>query len=94
MQAKKDPNFIKGTFPIRNYSNYSREPIVFYKQIGPEQMVKWLIYVGVVYRRDKDNRIFVPIKILGFPLHARSTIISYTMNLEMMNISLKSTKNY
>jgi hypothetical protein len=37
---------------------------------------------------------YIPVKIIGKPLKARSTIISYTMNLELMNIPREATKKY
>lgn len=37
---------------------------------------------------------FLPVKIVGKPLKARSTIISYTMNLELLNIPREATKKF
>jgi len=37
---------------------------------------------------------FIPIKIIGKPLKARSTIVSYTMNLELLDIVRETSKKY
>ena len=37
---------------------------------------------------------FIPVKIIGKPLKARSTITSYTMNLELVQIPREATTKY
>lgn len=76
---------------IEQYQKLSREPIVFYKNMGYSDMqVKWNISAGAAFFREDISgakKLFIPVKIIGKPLQARSTIISYTMNLELMQIS-------
>jgi len=85
---------MKNKFRVPGYQNYSREPIVFYKSLGSDNAVKWTIVVGAAFEREKDFKQFIPVKILGQPLRSRSTIVSYIMNLEMLNISKDKVKSY
>ena len=66
---------------------------MFFKGVSGDKMVKWSINVGVVYRRE-DGRIFVPVKIIGYPLKSRSTVLRYIMNLEMLTLFTKSSKEF
>lgn len=68
---------------------------MFCKNLSQDRAVKWAIHVGVAYKRgDSDGKIFIPVKILGMPLASRSTIISYVMNLEMLDVLEMTTKDY
>lgn len=88
--VKEDPK----APPIEQYQKFSREPIVFYKNMGyADQQVKWTIFAGNAFSPD-NIKMFIPVKIIGKPLKARSTIISYTMNLELINIPREATKKY
>jgi len=93
LSKQKDPGWKKGSIPIEKYQNYSREPIVFFKSISGDKMIKWSIQIGRVYRRE-DGRIFVPVVIIGSPLKSRSTLLRYVMNLEMLTLFTKSSKEF
>lgn len=60
---------------------------MFYKRLGysPNNNIKWTIFAGNVFKNE-ESRMFLPVKIIGKPLRSRSTIIIYTMNLELMEI--------
>jgi hypothetical protein len=57
-----------------------------------DQQVKWTIFAGEAFL--DGEQMFLPVKIIGKPLRARSTIINYTMNLELLNIPREVTKKY
>jgi hypothetical protein len=77
------------------YQSYSREPIVFFKRLGysSNNNMKWTIFAGSVFMY-KDEKMFLPVKIIGKPLKSRSTIVLYTMNLEMMEIRKSQLQDY
>ena len=55
--------------------------------------MKWTIFAGSVFVY-KDEKMFLPVKIIGKPLKSRSTIVLYTMNLEMMEIRKSQLQDY
>lgn len=73
-----------GTIPLKIYQEFSREMIVFYKAIN-EIAIRWVVQAGIPF--EKDRKLFIPIKLLGEPLHSRNTIVTYIMNLELLRIS-------
>ena len=64
----------------------SREPVVFVKGIHNYGMLKWTTIVGEAYIDAGDNKVYIPIKILGQPLSCRSIILNYKMNLELFTV--------
>jgi len=70
-----------------SYQSYSREPIVFFKRLGysANNNIKWNIFAGNAFKNN-EGRMYLPVKIVGKPLRSRSTVIIYTMNLEMMEL--------
>ena len=54
--------------------------------------MKWTIIVGTSFK--KDQKYFIPVKIIGEPERSRSTIVSYLMNLEMLKISKDIDRNF
>jgi hypothetical protein len=62
-----------------------------------DMQVKWNVQAGSAFFKEDlsgTKKLFIPVKIVGKPLKARSTIISYTMNLELMQISRQATAKY
>ena len=43
----------------------SREPIVFVKGVGNENMIKWTVVVGEAFADFSNNKVFIPIRIVG-----------------------------
>lgn len=67
---------------------------MFVKYMTDGVAVKWAISVGAAYKRPRDSKIFIPMKILGMPLSSRSSIITYVMNLEMLDVVDSTTREY
>lgn len=70
-----------GYIPFKEFQEYSRENIVIYKRIG-NYMVRWIVTAGKVF--DKHGHYFIPIRIVGVPMHQRSTVVYSIIYLEMM----------
>ena len=84
-----------GPLDTDSYQQYSREPIVFFKRLGfsSNNNIKWNIFAGNVFK-NKEGALYLPVKIIGKPLRARSTIIMYTMNLEMMELRKSQVQDF
>ena len=70
-----------GYLEFKELQEYSRENIVIYKRIS-NLMIRWIVSVGKVF--DKHGYYFIPVKIIGSPMHQRSTIIYFMIYLEIM----------
>ena len=77
---------------IERWQTYSREPIVFVKYMGGETAVKWTTVVGSAFIRSLNKKVYVPIKLIGQPFNARSTVVVHTMNLEVMKLREEELK--
>jgi hypothetical protein len=80
-------------FGPEGYQTYSREPIVFHKMFGPTS-IKWTTVVGNAFRPSQDSHIFIPVKIIGQPMHSRSTVVTHIINLELLDISIKAARGF
>ena len=89
----KKKNFY-GKEVIDKFRQLSREPIVFVKAMGINNPIKWTSIIGEAWVNFHDNKIFIPIKIIGQPLKSRSLIVSYNMNLELLVIQKDSIKQH
>ena len=69
-----------GYIDYKQLQTYSRETIVFYKRVS-NFMTRWIISAGKIF--DKQGYYFIPIKVIGCPLHKRSTIVYSTIYLEL-----------
>jgi hypothetical protein len=89
--AKEEP----GPLDTNSYQEYSREPIVFFKRLGfsSNNNIKWNIFAGNAFK-NKEGRLHLPVKIIGKPLRSRSTIIMYTMNLELMELRKSQVQDF
>lgn len=72
---------VGGYMEFKEFQEYSRENIVIYKRIS-NFMVRWIVSVGKVF--DKHGYYFIPIRIIGSPMHKRSTIVYSIIYLELM----------
>ena len=72
---------IGGYLEFKELQEYSRENIVIYKRIS-NFMIRWIVSVGKVF--DKHGYYFIPVKIIGSPMHQRSTIVYSMIYLEIM----------
>lgn len=68
---------------------------MFFKRLGfsSNNNIKWNIFAGNVYK-GKEGTMYLPVKIIGKPLRSRSTIIMYTMNLEMMELRKSQVQDF
>jgi hypothetical protein len=57
-----------------------------------DNLIKWVVYAGSAF--EKNGKLFMPLKIIGKPVKSRSTVVIYTMNLEMIRVSRASVENY
>lgn len=95
IEAHQPDNERLGPLETDSYQKYSREPIVFFKRLGfsSNNNIKWNILAGNVYK-SKEGTMYLPVKIIGKPLRSRSTIIMYTMNLEMMELKRSHVQDF
>ena len=78
---------------IERYQKYSREPIVFVKYMGSDNAVKWTTVVGSAFIRQGTRKVYIPIRLIGQPFNARSTVLVHTMNLEVMLVTEEALKD-
>ena len=72
---------IGGYLEFKELQEYSRENIVIYKRIN-NYMIRWIISAGKVF--EKHGYYFIPIRVVGSPMHKRSTIVYSIIYLELM----------
>lgn len=97
-EETKQPEAIHHTMPDalfepEGYQTYSREPIVFHKSLGPTS-IKWTTVVGNAFKPPGRTNIFIPVRIVGQPMPSRSTVVTYIMNLELLDISVQATRSF
>lgn len=85
-------NKFYGKEVIDRFKELSREPIVFIKGLGSDMPLKWTTIVGDAFVELADNKVFIPVKIIGQPLRSRSIVVSYSMNLELLVIEKETLK--
>ena len=54
--------------------------------------LKWTVIVGDAFVDITDNKVYIPIKIIGQPLNSRSLVVCYKMNLELLVIEKETLK--
>ena len=59
---------------------------MFVKGMGPDQPIQWTVIVGEAFVDFSNNKVYIPVKLMGQPLKSRSLIVSYAMNLELLVI--------
>ena len=88
--AKKNKFF--GTGIMDMFKRLSREAIVFVKGLGTHLPLKWTTIAGDAYADEVNNKVFLPITIIGQPMNSRSLNVSYKMNLELLTIEGETLK--
>jgi hypothetical protein len=46
------------------------------------------------FRQPENQKIYIPVRIIGQPMRARSTVVTYLMNLELLEISVAATRGF
>jgi hypothetical protein len=83
----------QGMMQPENYQAFSREPIVFHKVIT-QTLIKWTVVAGSAFRQEENHKIYIPVRIIGQPMRARSTVVEYLMNLELLETTMEQTFGY
>ena len=76
---------------VKTFQKYSREPIVFIKSLNGSLTIRWTTFVGKAF--IKNDRVFVPVHIIGQPLNNRSSVVVHKMSLELIKMTKKSLKD-
>ena len=61
--------------------------------MGSDNAVKWTTAVGNAFIRQANRKVYIPIRLIGQPFNARSTVVVHTMNLEVMKVTEEGLKD-